>query len=99
MFLYSESPVEQIILLDITLEIAKVILIGHISMFLHFLGHPRLSGPLQAVRHEISRPKTFANSFLTTFQEKSSILRVGHWGNFSKYRGFKVGGAIMAPVL
>ena len=32
-----------------------------------YLGHPRLSGILQAVRHDISGPKTFANSFLTTF--------------------------------
>ena len=37
---------------------------GHILPFLHCIGHPRLSGTLQAVRHEISRPKTFENSFL-----------------------------------
>ena len=67
-------------------------LFGHILTFLHFLGHSRLSGPLQAVRHEISRPQTFANSFLTTFWENSRIFREGQWGSFSKYRGFKVGG-------
>ena len=39
-------------------------LFGHILTFLHFLGHPRLSGPLQAVRHEISRPKTFENNYV-----------------------------------
>ena len=57
-----------------------------ISPFLHFFGHPRLSGTLQAVRPEIS----FANSFLTTFSEKSSIfkVRVGHSWEISKYRGF-----------
>ena len=33
----------------------------------------------------------------TTFQEKSRIFRVGQWASFSKYRGFKVGEAIMPP--
>ena len=49
------------------LTLRKVMLFGHILTFLHFLGHPRLLGTKQAVRHEISLPKTFANSFLTTF--------------------------------
>ena len=35
---------------------------GHILTFLHFLGHPRLLGTLQAVR-----TKTFANSILTNY--------------------------------
>ena len=37
-------------------------------------------------------PKPMANSFLTTLEEKSIIFRVGQWVNFSKYRGFKIGG-------
>ena len=37
--------------------------------------HPRLSGSLQAVRHDIFRLKTFANSFLT-------MLYVGQVKNF-----------------
>ena len=57
-------------------------LFGHILKFWHFLGHIRLSDTLQAVRHEISRPKTFANRFLTEFQEKSRIFRVSQWGTF-----------------
>ena len=33
-----------------SLSVCKVMLFGHILMFLHFLGHSRLSGTLQAVR-------------------------------------------------
>ena len=49
------------------LSVCKVMLFGHILTFLNFLVHPRLSGSFQAVRQEIPRPETFANSFLTTF--------------------------------
>ena len=80
-----------------SLSVPTVMLFGHILTFLHYLGHPRLSDTLQAVRHEIPRPKTFANSFLTTFWEKSRIFRAGQWGNFSKYRGFKVGVLFNSP--
>ena len=55
-------------------------------------GHPKLSVSLQRVRNDIFRPETFANSFLTTFQEKSRIFRVGQWGDFKdvSLRGFIV---------
>ena len=59
-------------------------------MFLHFLGHPRLLGTLNAVRHEISRPKTFANGFYVLGEVKNVQGRSG--GKLIKYRGFKVRG-------
>ena len=71
-------------------------LFGHILMFFHFLGHPRLLGTLQAFMHVISRPKTFANSYV--------LGKVKHFqgrsvGTFLKYRGFKVVWAIMPPTV
>ena len=40
---------------------------GYFTKEKDFLGLPRLLGTLHAVRHRISRTKTFANRFLTTF--------------------------------
>ena len=34
------------------------------------------------VMHDIFRPETFANSFITSFKEKSRIFRVGQWRDF-----------------
>ena len=35
------------------ISVCQVMLYGHIFMLLQFFGHPRLSGSLQAVRHDI----------------------------------------------
>ena len=60
----------------------SVMLFGNILAFLYFLGHPKLSGTLQAVRHTISRPNSL------------QLASLHRWGNFLKYRGFKVGGSL-----
>ena len=49
-----------------------------ILTFLHFFGHPRLPGSLQALRNMI-------------FEEKSIFFREGQWEDF-RVINFKVGG-------
>ena len=65
-------------------------LFGQILMFFFLLfGHPRLSGSLQTVRHDIYNPKPLQKASLLCFRKR--ILRVGQWGDFTRKRKFKVG--------
>ena len=62
---------------------------SNFDVFFLLFGHPRLSGSLQTVRHDIYNPKPLQKASLLCFRKR--ILRVGQWGDFTRKRKFKVG--------
>ena len=65
---------------------------SNFDVFFLLFGHPRLSGSLQTVRHDIYKPKPLQKASLLCFRKR--ILRVGS-GEISREKGnLKLAGSL-----